>query len=210
MNYEFADKAIKDLNRRALREFNGLRTLKFDELNVLRSVKKVYQDLVKRAKYWYLLIAEDAYIEALIEAGYDREEAEDMAEDAITDDWVLDMLEEYDGVTLYRFDKETERKTERTVEALLATENRNQEIDKALRIFVKQLAQYADNAVVQATIEGYMDGGVEYVRWHTQEDDKVCQACNSLDDKVFKIEDIPDRPHWRCRCWLSPAKGDET
>ena len=204
MNYEYADRAIKDLNRRALRAFNGLRTMKFDELNVLREVRKVYEDLVKRAKAWYLLIARDAYIAALIEAGMDAEKAEAKAEDEITEDWVLDMLEDYDGVTLYRFDNEVERKEQRTVEAILATEvERNREIDKALRLFAQQLAQYADNSVMLATVDGYMDGGVEYVRWNATDDEKTCASCGQMDGKVYKIEDIPDKPHPRCRCWIT-------
>ena len=36
MNFDLADKAIKDMNRRNLRAFDGLKTLKFDELNVLK------------------------------------------------------------------------------------------------------------------------------------------------------------------------------
>lgn len=209
MNYEYADRAIKDLNRRALRAFNGLRTMKFDELNVMRTVKRVYADLVKRAKAWYLRIAQDAYITALMEAGIAEARAREMAEDSITEDWVLDMLEDYDGVTLYSFNNEVERKTERTVEALLATEERNREIDKALRLFTQQLGQYADNSVMLATVDGYMDGGVKFVRWNATDDEKTCVSCGKMDGKVYKIEDIPDKPHPRCRCWLTAVKSEE-
>ena len=196
------------MNRRALRAFNGLRTMKFDELNVLRSVSKVYDELVERAKKWFLLIARDAYAEALIEAGIRSREAERRAEEDITNDWVLDMLEDYDGVTMYRFVSEVERKKQRTAEAILATEvERNREIDKSLRLWIQQIAQYADNAVTYATIDGYIEAGVKKVRWHTQEDDRVCVECNKLDEKVFEMDAIPDRPHFRCRCWLSIEKG---
>lgn len=208
MNFDYADRAIKDMNRRALRAFNGLRTMKFDELNVLRSVSKVYDELVERAKKWFLLIARDAYAEALIEAGIRSREAERRAEEDITNDWVLDMLEDYDGVTMYRFVSEVERKKQRTAEAILATEvERNREIDKSLRLWTQQVAQYADNAVTYATIDGYIEAGVKKVRWHTQEDDRVCVECNKLDEKVFEMDAIPDRPHFRCRCWLSIEKG---
>ena len=206
MNFEYADRAIKDMNRRILRAFNGLRTMKFDELNVMRSVNSVYDELVRRAKRWFLDIAEDAYILALVEAGIAEDEAKKKAEADITEEWVLDMLEEYDGVTLYSFDNEVERKKQRTSEALLANETeRNNEIDRSIRLFANQIAQYADNAVTYATIDGYIEAGVKKVRWHTQEDERVCEECDSLDGRVFDIEDIPDRPHWKCRCWLSPA-----
>jgi len=208
MNFDYADHAIKDMNRRAARAFNGLRTMKFDELNVLRSVSKVYDELVKRAKKWFLLIARDAYAAALMEAGFTEKKAEQKAEDDITEDWVLDMLEDYDGVAMYKFETEVERKKQRTAEAILATEtDRNRQIDKSLRLWVQQVAQFADNAVTYATIDGYIEAGVKHVRWHSQEDSKVCPECDELDGKVFSMDDIPDRPHFRCRCWLTIEKG---
>ena len=92
MNFDLADKAIKNMNRRNLRAFDGLKTLKFDELNVLKSVAKVYDNSVSIAKRRYRQIAEDAYLEALILAGMERKKAEKLAEESITDDWVLTRL----------------------------------------------------------------------------------------------------------------------
>ena len=68
--------------------------MKFDELNVQKTVSKVYDNSVSIAKRRYRQIAEDAYLEALILAGMEREKAEELAEESITDDWVLDMLED--------------------------------------------------------------------------------------------------------------------
>lgn len=204
MNYDAADRAIKDMNRRSLRAFDGLKLLKFDELNVMRSVSKVYDDLVRIAKRRYLQLARDAYEAALILAGIKPERAEEQAEESITEDWVLDMLEDYDEVTLFQFTAETERKKQRLVEALLASHNKGEEVGRALRLWVNQLAQYADNAVMYATIEAFEDAGVKKVRWVAEGDEKVCLICEKRDGKEYEIGKIPSIPHWHCRCVLVP------
>ena len=153
MNFDLADKAIKDMNRRNLRAFDGLKTLKFDELNVLKSVAKVYDNSVSIAKRRYRQIAEDAYLEALILAGMERKKAEKLAEESITDDWVLDLLEDYDALTLYSFVNEVERKKQRTAESILAAQDKTAEVEKALRLWTLQVSQYADNSVLYATLD---------------------------------------------------------
>lgn len=206
MNFDLADKAIKDMNRRNLRAFDGLKTLKFDELNVLRSVSKVYDDSVRIAKRRYQQIAEDAYVEALILAGMEREKAEELAEESITDDWVLDMLEDYDALTLYSFVNEVERKKQRTAESILAAQDKTAEVDKALRLWTLQVSQYADNSVLYATLDGYEKAGIKKVKWVAEADSKVCKTCRKLDGKIFQIDKVPTVPHLHCRCILEPVK----
>ena len=205
MRYDTADRAIRDMNRRNLRAFDRLKTLPFDQLNILRSVKKVYSDSIKLAKLRYLQIATDAYIEALVMAGIDRKKAEEMAEDDITEDWVLDMLEEYDPVTLYQFLPEAERKKDRLVEALIASHNKNEEVDKALRYWTLQVTQYAINSVDEATLDGFKEAYVKKVRWIAQEDGRVCSVCQERDGKVYAIDKVPPKPHFNCRCYLEIA-----
>lgn len=206
MNYEYADMVIRDMNKRNLRAFDKLKTLKFDELNVFRMVSAVYERSIELAKKRYLAIMRDAYIAALIEAGMAKRKAEDMADDSIMEDWVLDMLEDYDEVTLYRFLPEADRKRDRLVEALIAAHNKSEEVDKALRLWVQQVAQYADNAVVLATIQGFADAGIKRVRWVSEQDERVCKVCDERDGRLYAIDDIPPPPHWRCRCILVPVK----
>lgn len=206
MNFDLADKAIKDMNRRNLRAFDGLKTLKFDELNVLKSVAKVYDNSVSIAKRRYRQIAEDAYLEALILAGMDRKKAEELAEESITDDWVLDMLEDYDALTLYSFVNEVERKKQRTAESILAAQDKTAEVDKALRLWTLQISQYADNSVLYATVDGYKEAGIKKVKWVAEQDAKVCKTCRKLDGKIFTIDKIPVVPHYHCRCILMPTK----
>lgn len=204
MRYDTADKAIRDMNRRNLRAFDRLKILAFDELNIMHSVTKVYDDSVKLAKLRYLQIATDAYIEALVMTGMARKKAEKKAEDDITEDWILDMLEEYDPVTLYQFIPEAERKKHRLIEALIASHNKNEEIDKALRYWTLQIAQYAITSVDEATLAGFKETGVKKVRWVTQEDEKVCRVCNDRDGKIYPIGKVPPKPHYNCRCYIMP------
>lgn len=202
MNYLYADRAIKDMNRRNLRAFDRLKTLKFDELNVLRSVSGVYEQAIALCKRRYRQIALDAYEAALILAGIKPEKAEEMAEESITEDWILDMLEDYDPVALYQFLPEAERKKERLVEALIASHNKGEEADRALRLWTLQVARYADKSVEDATIDAYKEAGVKKVRWLALEDAKTCRVCAKRDGKVYSIDKIPPRPHYHCRCEL--------
>ena len=203
--YEKADAAIREMNRRNLRSFGRLKLLKFDELNILTAVTKVYDDSVKLAKKRYLQIALDAYIAAQVLSGRSRQKAEAEAEDTITEDWVLDMLEDYDEITLYQFLPEADRKKQRLVEALIASHKRNAEVDKALRYWTLQVSQYAIKTVDDSTLEAYKNAGVKYVKWNTEEDEKVCEVCRPLDGKVFPIDKAPSKQHYSCRCWLSPV-----
>lgn len=204
MNFEYADRVIKDMNRRNLRAFDRLKLLKFDEMNVFRSVSKVYDDSVTLAKKRYLQIAREAFEAALILCGMKPEKAEEQAEETIMDDWILDMMEDYDPVTLYQFLPEAERKKQRLVEALIASHNKGEQVDKALRLWTLQIAHYADRSVVDATVEGYKEAGVKKVRWVAVEDEKVCPVCAKRDGKIYAIGKIPARPHYHCRCVLEP------
>lgn len=205
MNYNSADAAIRDMNKRNLRAFGRLKTLKFDELNVLQAVNKVYDDAVRIAKLRYAKIAYDAYLAALIEADVPRKKAEKQAEEELWDLFVLDILEEDNPTTLYVFTNEIERKKQRLVEALAASADRDEQIDKALNFLTRQLAEYAAEMEWRGTIKGYKDAGVKRVRWVAMEDNRVCNECEDLDGKVFAIDVIPPRPHWNCRCILVMA-----
>lgn len=192
MNYELCDRAIQEINRKDLRWFNGLKLLKFDELNVFRSVKKVYGSSVSLCRKRYLEIARDAYRRTGCNP------------DDITEDWILDMLEDYNPTTLYQFTSEVERKQERTAEAILASPQKNREIDKALRLWTRQASHYANECVVRGTVDGYKKLGVKQVKWVARDDEKTCQECYERDGKVYDIDDIPPR-HYSCRCDLIPV-----
>ena len=191
MNYILCDKAIKDMNRKNLRWFNGLKIVKFDELNVVRSVSSVYDKSFALCKKWYLQIAKEAY------------EATGNDPDDIMEDWLLDMLEDYNATTLYQFTTEVERKKQRTAEAILAS-HQNKEIDKSLRLWTRQTSFYATNCVVQATLDGFKKSGVERVKWVARDDEKTCVECFQRDGVIYPIDEVPPR-HYNCRCDLIPV-----
>lgn len=203
--FQYADAAIRDMNRRNLKSFARLKQLKFDELNILNAVESVYDKAVRVAKKKYLLIARMAFIDAMIAAGKSEKEAEKAADESITEDYIIEMLDEYDPVTLYQFEPEIERKKQRLAEALIASHKKTEEISKALRYLTLQLSQYADKAELEAALDGYREAGVKRVRWITQEDEKVCKTCFPRDGKVYDIDKVPPRPHYRCRCELLPV-----
>lgn len=203
--YQGADRAIREMNRHNLKAFGKLKLAKFDELNLIRQINAVYDESVQRAKQRYYEIAVEAFIVAMLEAKKPNEEATRTADETITGDWILDMLEEVDPVTLYAFMNEAERKKQRLIEALAVAHNRNAEIDKALRYWTVQVAQFADNSVYYARLEAFRAAGVEYVRWVTQKDERVCTECDELDERIFPIDSAPPPQHIHCRCVLVPV-----
>ena len=206
MIYDFADKAIRGLNRRNLRSFGRLKLLKFDELNVFDTVGEIYDFSVEVAKRRYKEIFADAYLACMEEMGRNVRPPKD----SILNDWLLDMLEDYDVVTHYRFDEETGRKKARTAEALIATRDGSRldgrEVDKALRLWSLQIDQYADRAVDDGRMKAFKDSGVKKLRWNTERDEKVCDECDALDGRVFAIDNVPGKRHFRCRCWLTAVR----
>lgn len=203
--YANADSAIRAMNRQNLKAFNRLKLAKWDEISVIQQVSAVYDESVRMAKRKYLEVAYDAFLQAMTEAGISATVASGMAMDEITTDWILDMMEEVDPVTLYAFLPETERKKQRLTEALAAASNRNAEVDKALRYWTVQVGQYADNSVYRARLDAFRIAGIEYVRWVTQKDERVCTDCDSLDERIIPIDSVPPPQHIHCRCVLVPV-----
>jgi len=203
--YAMADRAIKSMNRENLKAFGRLKLAKWDEINVVRAVGTVYDESAALARKRYLEIAKDAYIRAMVEAGKTRKEAERDAWEDITMLWLLGLLEDVDPVMMYSFATETERKKQRLIEALSVAENKNQEIDRALRAWTVQVAQFADNAVYRARIDAFRAAGIESVMWVSQRDDRVCRDCDDLDGEIFQIDQIPPPQHPHCRCHVVPV-----
>ena len=203
--YEACDKAIKALDRESVEAFGRLKMAKWDEVNVIRTVKTVYTTIAKHARRRYYEVAFEAYVLGLILCDVEPGKAHRMAEKAITEEWVAEILARTDAVTLYRFDTETERKAYKLAEALEVAENRNAEIDKALRYWSQQLGQYAINMTDYAVRQAFRDAEVEEVEWVTAMDERVCSECRSLDGEIFPVDDVPTKPHIKCRCRLIPV-----
>lgn len=204
--YEAADRAIKVMNREAVEDFGRLKMAKWDKVSIIRTVLKVYRESARKAKKRYYGIGFEAYLLGLYMCGINGRKAHEMAEKAITNEWVDGILEQTDFVTLYRFDSETERKAYRLAEAIEAVpEERNREIDKAMRYWSQQLGQYALNFTDYAVVQAFQDAGIEMVKWQTENDRRVCNECYALDGQVFRIDELPRKPHWACRCRVRPV-----
>ena len=203
--YGACDKAIKGMNRQNVEAFGRLKMADWDEINIIRTVLTVYRTSARKARRRYYEVAFESYLLMCIMCGEEPKKAQRMAEKAITDEWVDGVLSDTDFVTLYRFDSETERKAYRLAEALEVPENRNAEIDKALRLWSRQLGQYAINFTDYAMIMAMQDEGIEYVEWVDMHDERVCSECRSRNGKVYRIDEIPAK-HWGCRCRLRPVR----
>lgn len=220
--YGPADNAIKQMDRDNLRAFSRLKLADFDKISIVRLVLNMYETQASKAKKKYMELAFEAYLLGLMltEKPISDRTARNMAKEAITEDWIDDLLTETDFVTLYRFNTETQRKAQRLVEALalvadrenekslLGTleETRNALIDQALKQWTKQLGQYAINVTDAAVIQAMDDAGVNWVQWVTERDQKVCTDCHQLDGRVFQIHEVPRKPHWKCRCKVIPTR----
>lgn len=207
--YAQADKSLKRLYTLAANELQNLATTaKWDEINVIRTVQTVYRRINEQALEEYEKIARVAYKEAL---------PDDQRKDRILDIlFVMALLERYDPKTEYRYDREWERKADRLAESILSVEeavvNDNtvrQALKRALNLMNGQLRNMADTITDEARIQAFEDAGIPAVRWNTQHDNKVCGDCEERDGHIFPLYAIPTK-HRRCRCWMSPAKMEET
>lgn len=53
----------------------------------------------------------------------------------------------------------------------------------------------------------YTEGEIEYI-WHTE--DGACEKCLALNGLTFKnTDEIPNKPHPNCRCWVEVIDGNE-
>lgn len=202
--YARADKVIRELDRLCIEAFTRLKGMKFDR-NLVKTVLEMYRKLAKQAKKRYYEIGYESYLLAMAMCGIPPKKAAEMAEEAIDEEWIEMILTETDFVTLYRFDTEMERKAYRLAETLEVSDNRGYEIDKALRYWTGQLAQYAINFTDYAETLAYHDAGVPKAQWVGVRDERQCKECMRLDGQVFKLSEFPPKPHMGCRCRKKPV-----
>jgi len=195
--YDYTDKVILYMKKRFIRLFNQFKSrVSFDELNVLQSARSLYEEMEKIVEESFLLIAKRAY-------------ADNGGEftDTITALWLLELLEEYDPVTKYVYLHEVERKCSRFAESVIASTNKAQEINTALRYWSNMVSQYAIEVTDRAALQAYIDRGAEKAIWVTIKDEKRCKECRARDGKIYDIAKIPPKPHIGCRCFLLPYFG---
>ena len=180
-SYSYTDREIRYLNKQINRVFR--KTMKSDELNVIRTSKEMYEELREIAIEAYLRIARRKWPKA-------------------TKKWLALILAGYDPVTGYVFNYELERKRARFAEGKIA----GTEDGTARRLLALMLAQYAIEVTDEAMKEQYRGSGVKKVRWVSRESDRRCKICKERHGRVYDIDKVPPKPHLNCRCVLEPVK----
>lgn len=227
--YALADKAIAALNRLAIKRFNSvtnaLLIAGFDELTIIQQTRLLYKRLDADNRKWLVSLFVEHYTEI-----YDYAVSENAEKkSANTDDksanvngksvkandktsvqraaeqYVAELLSEPNPVTGYSYDNEVTRKRDRCEEAVVSANGKSAkqaEMKKALRLWAQMTQQYADAVSDGANLRALTAAGVQYVKWITQTDERVCNTCKERNGKIYRIERVPDKPHWRCRCYL--------
>lgn len=213
--YRYLDKLLEIEKKKIRTEFNRVSVMGFDELNVVNTrttTQSIYDKFLSDNEALYLKSAKNAYKKALKSAksaGFAGKEED------VDGEWVVGMLAGYNLVTGYIYDKEADRKRLRLNEQILtAREYSNREmfqesLRKAANLWFTQTTQYGISAVDEATIKGFKDMGVKEVQWIAADDEKTCPTCGARDNQIYKIDKIPPKPHYGCRCYIVPVKPKE-
>ena len=177
-----------------------LRTVKFDELEVIQAITTLYMKLdnMNRESFKELYISRYAQVYFRKRKRYPEDTIYEMAEM-----YLIELLAYPNETTKYIYETETLRKRDRAIENINATKNnadKEKEIDKALRYWAMQTGYYADIVCEDANIQALKDNDVKQVMWFSENDFKVCAVCEDLDGEIFTINNIPPPPHPHCRC----------
>lgn len=218
---------MKKIKETITRAYKRLIHLAFDEVTVLTAdkiAKEVYVTFKKKNKKEYEDIAADAIEYALLylwdmrdkygdneDFVFDKETEKRIRDKLTPEKLVEKVLEEYNPVTGYLYERESERKQARLSEGMIAGKNNNDRdfyrktIETNTNLWYTQSKQYAEDIADNTVIEVWKEVGVKKIRWVTQGDEKVCSECRPLDGKIFDIDKVPPKPHYRCRCLKVPV-----
>ena len=193
--YSKTDKTIAYLNKKYAKLFRSLTS--FDELNVIQVSHEIYDEVLQ------LVELEST---RLVKSVYDsyREGGPISVENANA--IVLALMMAYNPVTKYIFKNELERKRARFAEGVISSDTPKEEVELAKRLLAALSRQFEEDATFDALIQAYQDDGVEEVRWITAVDDRRCAECKSRHNKIYKIDDIPPKPHRFCRCYVEKVE----
>ena len=212
--YDLADELIKKLDAELRREINRLDVMGFDELNAM-TVKSKTEEMVERLLKSNLTVFKALAYAAMKEAVEDLDilyGTKGKAKPIATEDKDVEaVLKEYNPVTDYLYYPEADRKRSRLSEALIVAvmiQNRDRyhfQLRKFANLWHTQTKQYGDTIVDAFREKTFKENGVEYVMWQSEHDDRVCGTCEEMNGKIYKITDIPAKPHYNCRCWIVPV-----
>ena len=140
--------------------------------------------------------------------------------------WILALVASFNAVTKYIYTDEVKAKSNYFNQKITNSLKARVAQKKELTMYgadinanfkeAKQLwANMSDSMMVfvgtNAMVQAYKDTGVKKVRYHTEEDDKVCELCEPKNGKVLRVDELVygvNAPpiHNYCRCWLEPIE----
>lgn len=216
----------KQILKRREETNSKLRTLKFDDLNVMQQVDALYEEIEILCCEYYRLLYVERYGEMWLWLEQEREQypgafgpkkrnprntkrepKEDEVDD-LAELYITRILNIPHAVTHYAFHSELVRKRDKCKEAITSVPTKTQkqlELEKAIRYVTQQAGFYIDITEDEADLQALTDAGVKKVRWITYGDDRVCETCEELDGTVWDLDNVPTKPHPRCRCYLIPV-----
>lgn len=197
--YKYADIFLKYLIGEYVELFENFKTflLRRDEMNVLSKVNELYADLLAITKEKFLELAQLQY-DYILQNDYDYS--------GIDTAWLNELFENFDPIVKYVFKNEADRKRSRMYESVMSSDTPIKEVDMALNYWVRMIAQEIITVTDQASLKAYKDSNIDYLEWVTEEDEAVCGHCQELSGRQFAIDEVPIKPHWKCRCYLIPAQ----
>ena len=211
--YKPLDDFLKRLKKKIKAIFAPLFVSSFDQLHIVQLNKmtaEMYTELDEFNRKNYLLLVEHARAWAEWILGKKLSD-EDLKE------FVNKYLKGYDHVTQYVYTKEVDRKRMRLNEAVYTAREFHdiaklqKAVKKSADLWFTQSSQYALDMMMAEIYEIYVDEGITFVRFHTQEDEKVCGECAPLDGKLFDVDACPKLPiHYNCRCFTTPGNPEES
>lgn len=209
--YKYLDKLLEIEKKKVRTSFNRLSVMGFDELNVVntrKTTQAIYDRFLSDNEAMYLKAAKDAYKKALIAA---EKEGFSGERDEIDGEWLVGLLAGVNFVSGYLYNKEAERKRLRLNEQILTAREYNNRtmyqdsLRRSANLWWSQTVLYGISTVDEATVKGFKDMGVRDVRWVAAEDERTCLTCGGRHNKVYRINNIPPKPHYGCRCYVVPV-----
>lgn len=213
--YRQNDEYLKKLKKVIRREFNRLSVMGLDELNRIRTKEvttEMYERLTDYNQRNYEKIAD--YVRRYYYKNYLLPEERKKAN---TKKWVaaalvLGVLSHYNPITTYLYKPEAQRKRMRLAELIgTSAEYHDRKmfrdgLSRSANLWYTQSMQYSLDVADEAALQTMLDAGITEVLWDAEDDSRTCSDCKELDGKVFNIMEVPDKPHYGCRCRIKPYR----
>ena len=136
----------------------------------------------------------------------------------ITEDEVKKWLNEYYIVTQYVYYNELKRKEQRYIETLITLKDNDYSYNgidamtaqkRLARGLKKQIEEYGVMIVDKARTTTVKAQGVSTLKWVSRTDKNVCAECIKRNGKIYKIDKVPPKPHYGCRCYMVKVNNND-